>query len=139
MAEQFAFQQRFGQRRAVQADERPFFPRAGKVHRPRDELLAHAAFAANQHRRPAGRRAGDLLLNVGQHGAGADHFAFRAKLLPQLQDFAASLVEVFGQFLLLAEIANGQRHVVGDGQREFQIVWIGQSLGHSSNTDESRR
>ena len=61
VAEQLAFQQALGQRRAIQADERPFAPRAGKMHRPGDQFLADAAFAANQHRGVRRRGAGDLV------------------------------------------------------------------------------
>src|SRR5439155_14645899 len=99
------------------------------VHGPRDELLARPAFAADEYRRPTGRRAGDLLLHMGQHGAGADKLAFRAELLAELQNFAAGLVEVLGQLLLLGKIADRESDVVGDGQREFQVLRVRQALG----------
>ena len=79
MAEQLAFQQRLGQGGAVEADERPFLPRAGVVHGAGDQLLADAAFAADQHGRPAGGGAGDLLLHVGQHGAASRRARFRRR------------------------------------------------------------
>ena len=50
VAEQFAFEQRLGQRGAVQADKRALLARAGIMHRPRDEFFADAAFAANRAR-----------------------------------------------------------------------------------------
>src|SRR5207244_800134 len=49
MTEQLAFQQRLGQRGTVDAAKRRFSPRTGKMHRPRYELLTHAALAANEH------------------------------------------------------------------------------------------
>src|SRR4051794_12550937 len=94
VTEQLAFEQRLRERRAVEADERTFFSRAGEVHGPRDKLFAHTAFAADQHGRPAGRGAGDLLLDMSQNGAGADELAFGAELLSQLENFAARLIEV---------------------------------------------
>ena len=64
VAEQLAFQQRLGERGAVQADERPLAARAGEVDGAGDQLLADAALAANQHGGPARRGAGDLLRDV---------------------------------------------------------------------------
>ena len=50
VAEEFAFQERLGECRAVDADERSVAARAGRVDRPGDEFLADAALAANEHR-----------------------------------------------------------------------------------------
>src|SRR5690606_34910941 len=58
VAEQLALEQRLGQRRAVDREERTLATRPGLVERARDELLAAAALAADQHRR---RRQRDTL------------------------------------------------------------------------------
>ena len=58
-------------------------------------------------------RTGNLLLDMRQNGTRANQFTFRAKLLAQLQNLATSLIEIFRQLLLLRQIANRQRDVVG--------------------------
>ena len=63
VAEQLAFQKRLGDGGAVEADERPFAALAGKVDGAGDQLLAGAAFAADQHRRVGRRDPADLLVN----------------------------------------------------------------------------
>ncbi len=70
VAEQFAFEQRFGNRRAVDGDERRLRAVAVLVNRARDEFLAGAGFAANQHVDRLGGDAADLLVN-GLHRAAA--------------------------------------------------------------------
>ena len=50
VAEQFAFDQRRHERSAVDGNERLVAENAGEVNRLRDQLLACAAFAQNQHR-----------------------------------------------------------------------------------------
>ena len=52
VAEQFALQQRFGQRTAGDFDERPVAATAAAVNRPGDHRLAGAALARDQHRGP---------------------------------------------------------------------------------------
>ena len=58
VAEQFRFQQVFGDGRAVDGDERLFSARRAAVHVARQHFLAGAAFAGDQHR---GVGRGDLL------------------------------------------------------------------------------
>ena len=55
VSEQFALEQAGGQRRRVHPDERPLAPRTEVVDRARDQLLAGARFAEDQHR-AVGRR-----------------------------------------------------------------------------------
>ena len=49
MAEQFAFQQRFGKSCAVDRQKGPLRPATVVVQSPRDQLFAGAAFAQDQH------------------------------------------------------------------------------------------
>src|SRR5439155_22887477 len=49
VAEQLRLEQRLGQRRTVLRDERPAAPRRARVDRARDELLARAALALDEH------------------------------------------------------------------------------------------
>jgi hypothetical protein len=57
------------------------------VDRAGDQLLADAAFAADEHRRATWRRAGDLLRHAHHDFAGADDLALHAQLLAELDDF----------------------------------------------------
>ena len=50
VAEEFAFEQRFGERGAVHGDERVLAAAAAEVDRPGDDFLAGAVFAEDQHR-----------------------------------------------------------------------------------------
>jgi len=58
--EQLAFEQRLGKRRAVDRDERLAAPRREVVDRPRDQLLAGARLAFDQHGRADRRHLLDL-------------------------------------------------------------------------------
>ena len=57
VAEQLRFEQRLGNRRAVDGDERTVRPRAERVERPREQLLAGAALSFEQHGGVGGSRA----------------------------------------------------------------------------------
>ena len=59
VAEQLGLDQVVGQRRAVQRAERAVAARAAAMNRPRDQLLAAAALAVDQHRERRRRRALD--------------------------------------------------------------------------------
>ena len=61
MAEQLAFDQLFRNRRAVHFDERLRRARAGRVNRVRDQFLAGAAFAEDQHAAVGGGHQRQLL------------------------------------------------------------------------------
>ena len=78
VAEQFAFDQRFGQRGAVDGDERPLPARAERVQRARHHFLAGAALAGDQHAglaRSGLLQQGENFLHLGRR---AHHFAQRA-------------------------------------------------------------
>ena len=124
VAEQFAFQQRFGQCRAVQTDKRTLLARTGEVHGPRDQFLAHAAFAADQHRGPTGSGPRNFLLDLSHQMAGADDFAFAPSRFRSCTISDCVCERFSAQFLLPLEVPQRQRHVLGHGQREFQIVGI---------------
>ena len=64
MAEDLALEQRFGNRRAVDRDERERRARAELMDRLRDQLLAGARLAGDEHRRRGGRRQFDHLVNL---------------------------------------------------------------------------
>ena len=75
MAEQFAFDQVFGNRRAVDFDKHLLAPQALRVDRPRHQLFAGSRFAVNEHP-PIGRRhQADLLPQRLQRNALADDLA----------------------------------------------------------------
>src|SRR5213078_2546122 len=54
MTEELRLEERLGNRRAVDGDEWGLGPRAQRVERPREQLLAGAAFPFDQHRRVGG-------------------------------------------------------------------------------------
>ena len=66
VAEQFAFQQRFGKGTAGHFDERSFRPAAAAMDRAGDHRLARAALAGHQHRGPGVGHAADHLEDL-QH------------------------------------------------------------------------
>ncbi len=72
VAEQLALEQALGQRAAVDRHDGKVPPRAGGVDRPRDELLAGAALAADQHGRVGPRHRGDQLEHLAHRCAVAD-------------------------------------------------------------------
>src|SRR5690606_8183734 len=74
VAEELAFEQRFGQGSAVDRDERAFRALAAGVHGPRGEFFAGARFAEQQDRRVGWRDALHQREDVRQRGAAADHF-----------------------------------------------------------------
>jgi len=75
MAEQFAFDQRIGQGRAVEADERFVGTRGGGVNRLRHQFLADPGFASDQHGQVAAADQIDFLHQPFVRLALADHFA----------------------------------------------------------------
>ncbi len=126
--EQFALQQGLGQRGAVEADERSLLAWRRIMHGPRHQLLAHTRLAANQHRGATGRRPRDFTLHITHQGTAADQLALVPQTTPQLLDFGPGPRELFGEFHLPTEVGEGQRHVVGHGQRELQIVRVGLAI-----------
>ena len=74
VAEQFAFQQIFRDRAAVDGDHLLLAARAVFVHRLGDEFLAGAAFAGDQDRRVGAGDAADQFENFLQRAGNADHF-----------------------------------------------------------------
>jgi hypothetical protein len=73
VTEQFAFEQRLGQRRAVDRDERRVCARAVLVNGARGHLLACAALAENQDGGISRRDAGDAVIDFAHALALADH------------------------------------------------------------------
>ena len=80
VAEDFALEQRLGNRGAVDGDERKAGARAQLVDGLRDQLLAGARLAGDEHRRRGRRRLLDHLIDLAHLGAVADERAERAVL-----------------------------------------------------------
>ena len=83
VAEQLRLDEVFGNRRAIHLHEPLAAARAVAMNRPRDELLADAAFALQQHGRVRGRRLPDGFFDLSQRRAVADHLILRVDFLPQ--------------------------------------------------------
>ncbi len=77
VAEQFGFDQRFGQGRTVDRQEGAFGSGAERMHRLRNELLARAAFTGNH---DGGLRGGDPLY----HFANVDHLVALGHDVPEI-------------------------------------------------------
>ena len=95
VTEQLAFEQRFGNRGAVDRDVGRVAARAQPVDRLRDQLLARAGLAADQHGRVGRRRLLDDVVDLPHLGAVADHRAegaLLAQLAAQHLDLAQRLV-----------------------------------------------
>ena len=102
VAEQFGLDQLFGDGGAIHFDERLGAAQAGGVQGARDEFLAGAAFAIDEHAAVGGRGQGDLLAH-GLHGnALADDVVARAEFLAQAAVFLFEAQEVDG-------LAHGER------------------------------
>ena len=117
VTEQFAFQQRFGERGAVEADERAVAARAVLVDRAGDQFLPRPALAADQHRRLRLAHADDLRLDLLERAAVADDVAVEAQLVAQ----AAVLG---GQCGLPGEPVPHRAEVARDRERQFQVVGV---------------
>ncbi len=59
----------------------------------------------------------------------ADDLALHAEPLAKLDVLVADLGEMLGQFLLPREVGQGNRHRVGHGQRELQVLGVGNVFG----------
>ena len=120
-----------GQRRAVHLDERLVAPERGGAERPRDQLLAGAALAANQHRDVGVGDALDQVAHLGhplavaeQHAGTCDcdcellaqrrHLATELPLLERVGErhFEIGLVE-----RLADEVGGAELHRLHDGRR----------------------
>jgi hypothetical protein len=78
--EEFRLEQVFGNRAAIDGDERPVRALAAGVQGARHQLLARARFAVDEHRRHAARHLGDALLHVA-HGLGVADEALQRRVL----------------------------------------------------------
>ena len=96
VTEQLALHQRFGQRRAIDGDERPVAPRAQVMNGARHQFLARAAFPVDQHRRLGGRHLPDQRENL-LHGGATAHHIHQHALIGEL---ALQAFGFFGQTAL---------------------------------------
>ena len=74
VSEQLGLEQGIGHAGAVDADQRRVTPRAALVNDARDDFLADAAFAGDQHLGIAARGAVSLVQNVSRGAARANHY-----------------------------------------------------------------
>ena len=134
MAEQLAFDERFGQGAAIDGDERLAGPRALVVDGPGDQLLAGAGFAQDQHGRLRGGDFGDQRANALHAGRVADQprRAFdalqpaleRAVLLRELALFLHAAQQGFDldQLARLGEVIERTVAQRGDGRFERRLA-----------------
>ncbi len=100
VTEQLALDQRLRKRRAVDGNERSTCAAAPFVEEPREQLLAGAGLAEEQHRRVSRRHEGGLLERGGKGTALAEDVAERARrqnLLAQMGDMPAQSLAILQQ------------------------------------------
>ena len=116
-------------------------PGAGVVDGPGDQLLAHPAFAADQHRGVAGGGPGDLLGHLAdRRGCGRRSRSAR----PAARGAATFSLRTWVRFSASScrrrRFVQGHGHRVGHGQGELQVVGVGHaSSGRSSRGGSARR
>ncbi len=145
VAEKFAFKQIFRNRSAIDADERFVFAPAALVDFARDQFLAGAAFAQNQHRRFGGRDEINLADDVPQglalahqfaEGFGLHHFFFQVSVL----HFELRLETL--NFLERPRVGDGRAEVIGEnllpGMSVFREVGAGKNGKHSQHFASKR-
>ena len=93
VTEELRLDQRFGQRRAADLDERLLAARRVVMDRVRDHFLAGAGLAADQHRRVRARHLRDLLVHLLNGRAVADDVAERVAIA----QLAAQVLVLFRQ------------------------------------------
>jgi hypothetical protein len=131
VAEQLRFQQLFGQRRAVDRDERAALARRGLVNEPRHDFLARARFSLQENRRVGWRHAQRPRDHPLPGGRSADHPPVGRHRLALVGDRSDTRVDPLGpaargrpipfrrrQLL----VRDGHRHVVGDVLRRRHII-----------------
>ena len=91
------------------------------VHRPRHQLLAGAALAANQADRIGAGHAADLRLDLTQGRAGADQLALDAQLVAQRTVLSR---QRFSQ----AHLVYGVAKLLGDRDGELQVFGVERSV-----------
>ena len=84
VAEELRFQQRLGNGRTVDLDERHVALRAAMVHGAGDQLLARAGFAGDQHRAARRRHQLDAMDHIGDRAAVADDAVPREVVRPAM-------------------------------------------------------
>src|SRR5688572_31358178 len=93
VSEQLRLEQRFRYRAAVQRDKRAVAPERVEMNRARDQLLARARFAANQHGAVRGRDALD----------GGKHLLHRLAAAKDVRKFVAAVQRALQQDIFLLE------------------------------------
>src|SRR6185436_5637236 len=125
VAEELALDQRLGQRRAVEGDERSLAARRHRVDDARHQALAGAALAADQDRRAALRHALDGLLELGDGAALPDQRAEVARgedLATQRLVLFLELLPVRLELAVEAGVVDRQRRLVGEGDEEVEVL-----------------
>ncbi len=124
VAEQLAFQQSGGNRRAVQLDEGPLAPAAQIVDRAGDQLLARAGLAQDQNRRIGRRHRRHLLQHALKGRALADDLAeilLGADFVFQIQLFFGQLILELRDFLKRGGIFNGDGGLAGHLAQKIDV------------------
>ncbi len=109
VTEELALEERFGDRAAVHRDEGFLRARAGIVHEARDELLAGAALAGEQHSAGVARHFASDVERGAHRGAAAHDLVLPA----DSAQLALERRDALAQLLALGRFAHHQRHLVG--------------------------
>ena len=117
VAEQLAFQQRFGERGAVDGHKRLRCARAVAMDGARHQFLAGAAFAAHQHRGHGGRRLGDEIEYLPDARARAHHIVLDIDFGFELVVFLLQPLHQHGRF-------QRRGRNPGDAGEQLQVVFF---------------
>jgi hypothetical protein len=120
MAEQLALQKLLGERRAVQTDERAGGPAGIEMDRPRDQLLADAALAPDEHRGVRGGHARHQRQDLLHPAALADD---PLQAVP-LDELSLKLADLAFQVRLLG-------HSIDTNKEFLQVERLGKVIGGS--------
>ncbi len=121
VTEQFALEQRFGQRRAVHRDKRLVSPATQVVHAPRDNFFPRAVLTQDQHRQLGVRDTSHRRTQRLNGGALADQLHAGRRIV-------GHLVAGLQQLLVLLRILQHHRRVCGQF-RERRLILIGEIAG----------
>src|SRR6266481_2815155 len=117
MPEEFAFEKLLGNRSAIDPDQRLVFALAAAVDFARDQFLACASFAQDEHGGFGGRDEIDLADNLAQGSALADQLAKRARFDDFFLKVGILLLELGSQepdFFEGSGIGNSRANFVGE-------------------------
>ena len=141
VAEELALEQARRDGGAVDLDEAALAPRAALVDRARDQLLAGARLAADQHRRAGGRHRLHQLQHLPERGRLADdvvEVVRGADLLLEVDVLRRELVPQLDDLLKCQRVLDGDGDLVGHGLQQFLVLVAERLAGEPAHVERSQ-